>query len=441
MSTSEESPAKVYLLTLGCPKNDADSRSIGRDLRAAGVDVVDEPSCATHIVVNTCGFIQSAKEESIETILDVCREYPDKHVLAMGCLVQRYRDELTQGIPEVSDWLGIAGGDTSQRLLDAVSEGDGYVLRTGIGRRREAESYAYVKISDGCDEGCTFCAIPGIKGPYVALRVDDILREVDSCLAEGAKEIVLVGQDTTRWRSDGLGLHGLIETLASDQRVRRIRVMYLQPTMVDDALLEFMSGHEKLCQYLDVPFQHSHPTVLHRMGRRGDGESYSDLLRRARDLMPRVATRSTFIVGFPGETERHFAHLLDFVESAGFDYGGAFVYSPEEGTTAERMRPRVGHAVAKKRLERLSDALLQSGVSRRESLLGEELEVLVDSVDLEETVEGGKAVGRTEGQAPEVDGVTHVVGPRCGELLPGDMVRVKITDVLGCDLIGEISAS
>jgi len=271
--------------------------------------------------------------------------------------------------------------------------------------------------------------------------LDEVVREADSCLAEGARELVLVGQDTTRWRDGSLGLRGLIDTLSSDERVRRIRVMYLQPAGLDDDFLEFMAGHAKLCRYLDVPFQHSHPAVLRGMGRWGDGSSYADLLRRAREVMPTVATRSTFIVGFPGEGARQFEDLVTFVDSARFDYGGAFIYSPEEGTSAESLRPRVGRAIAVRRLERLTELLLQGGIGRREALVGSEVDVMIDSADAEEMIEEGGVVGRTEGQAPEVDGVTYVTGLGAGSVAPGDIVTVRVTEVLGCDLVGEVCAS
>ena len=234
--------------------------------------------------------------------------------------------------------------------------------RWGLLPRQSAKSYAYLKISDGCDEGCTFCAIPGFKGPYRSVPTAEILREADACLAEGARELVLVGQDTTRWRSEGLDLRGLIDLLGADARVRWIRVMYLQPARLGEPFLQFMAGHAKLCRYLDVPFQHSHEEILRQAwGEEGTGPRILAFYERARELMPTVALRSTFIVGFPGETEEHFEHLMAFVKSARFDYGGAFVYSPEEGTEAASLRPVVKKGLAQRRLNLLNEAMLQSG--------------------------------------------------------------------------------
>ncbi len=441
MRSAGPSTARVYFHTLGCPKNDADSRALGRRLAGAGASIVCEPTDATHIVVNTCGFIQDAKEESIEAILSILSDYQDKRVLVIGCLVERYRDELAKGIPEVADWFGVIGDDMSRRLLGAISGVEQAPKAVAATYAVRAQSYAYLKISDGCDEGCTFCAIPGFKGGYESVPTAEILREANACVGEGARELVLVGQETTRWQSDGLDLRGLIDLLGEDERVRRIRVMYLQPARVTDSFLEFMAGHSKLCRYLDVPFQHSHEQMLDKMGRRGNAESYAALLRRARELMPDVALRSTFIVGFPGESQHHFEALMDFVTHARFDYGGAFIYSPEEGTEAATLRPLVRPAVARRRLNLLTEAILEIGASERGRMLETEVEVMIDTVGEDEMVDGCCAIGRTCGQAPEVDGVTYLRGTVRPDLRPGDVVPVRISEIIGCDMVGAVCAS
>lgn len=437
---SAERSARVYFHTLGCPKNDADSRAMMRALATEGATVVNDPSVATHVVINTCGFIQDAKEESIAAILSACDECSGAQVLVMGCMVERHRQELLKGIPEVSGWLGVAGDEVASQLAELVL-GDGRdALRLHPRSYSEKQSYAYVKIADGCDEGCTFCAIPGFKGPYVSVATEEILREADACLADGAKELVLVGQDTTRWSSyEGLDLRGLVDLLAEDDRVRRIRVMYLQPARLSIDFLEFMAEHDKLCRYLDVPFQHSHREILRQMGRPGEGETYLRLLATAREMMPSVALRSTFIVGFPGEEENHFQHLLGFVRDARFDYGGAFVYSPEEGTAAARLRQTVGARTGQERLNSLNEALLGTGERAREELVGTEIEVMIDSIEEVDLTEDCVGVGRTEGQAPEVDGVTYIRGSAKTPLTVGEVVRARITEVLGCDMVGDIS--
>jgi ribosomal protein S12 methylthiotransferase len=440
---------RVYLHTLGCPKNEADSRAVIRSLVAGGAGVVADPEAATHILLNTCGFIQEAKEESIGAILDACTHYADRQVLVMGCLVERYRDELEKGIPEVAGWFGL----TEAACLTAAVVGSPTPFEStakpsplettssAAATLPPAATYAYLKISDGCDEPCSFCAIPGIKGAYRSTTTAQILQDADECLAQGVRELILVGQDTAIWECDGLGLTGLIDLLASDERVRRVRVMYLQPEHVTDAFLRHMAGQPKLCRYLDVPFQHSHPGVLRRMGRRGDGSAYLDLLGRARRLMPDVSVRSTFIVGFPGETDDQFEHLLAFVDEAGFDHAGGFVYSPEEGTSASALKPRVRSRVAQDRLNRLTGHLGARAESVHQGLVGSQVTVMIDSRDPEETGEGMAAVGRTSGQAPEVDGVTYIEGDLPEEIGLGDVVTVTVGAVLGYDLVGRLDAS
>ncbi|OFW60554.1 MAG: ribosomal protein S12 methylthiotransferase RimO [Actinobacteria bacterium RBG_16_64_13] len=445
MPSRPASPSRVYVHTLGCPKNEADSRSLSRSLAASGAVLVPTPEQATHILLNTCGFIKEAKEESIGAILDACASYADKRVLVMGCLVERYRDELRGGIPEVSAWFGLAGGDDERALLRELGTEASHV--GSLAREEAAETldrsragYAYLKISDGCDEPCTFCAIPGIKGPYHSVDAAGIVEEARACLADGARELVLVGQDTTLWRDHDLDLFGLIDLLAQDERVRRLRVMYLQPERVTDAFLRHMARQPKLCRYLDVPFQHSHPDILRRMGRWGDGDAYLGLVERARRLMPEVAIRSSFIVGFPGETEEHFEHLLSFVRDVGFDYAGGFVYSPEEETAAAKLKPRVRQSIAQERLNRLNELLELSAESRHHALVGAHMEVMIDSLDAEEAGEGISAVGRTAGQAPDVDGVTYVEGGLPEGTMPGDVLTVTVDAVVGYDLMGTVNA-
>jgi ribosomal protein S12 methylthiotransferase len=438
---------RVYVHTLGCPKNEADSRSVRRSLFEGGVEVVDDPDDATHIVVNTCGFIREAKEESIAAILDAAASYPDKQILAMGCLVERYRDELAQGLPEVTAWFGLAGGPDEKELVRRLAAaGAGQPESRPSGRQAHgfpssgtpsaAASYSYVKISDGCDELCTFCAIPGIKGPYRAAAPEEILREAKACLAEGAKELVLVGQDTARWEGAGLDLAGLAGLLVADPRLEWLRIMYLQPEHVTEAFLDYMGEQPKLCRYLDLPLQHSHPDVLRRMGRAGDAHSYLQLLATARRLVPDVALRSAFIVGFPGETEAHFEHLLDFVREAEFDYAGGFIYSPEEGTAAARLKPPVPRRVARDRLNRLNQVLGELAEQVHQRQVGSWADVMIDSLGGDDPSEGPEAVGRTRGQAPEVDGVVHIEGKLPDGSRVGDVIGVKIDSAVGYDLVG-----
>lgn len=457
------SRTRLYIHTLGCPKNDADSRGLARSLAAAGVGVVADPDECTHVLVNTCGFIQDAKEESIAAILDACRVYGGERVFVMGCLVERYREELEAGIPEVAAWFKLGEEPRLAALLggEAVSSGaadrgasdaTGAALSGLLVRSDDrGSSYAYVKISDGCDEPCTFCAIPSIKGPYYSVGTEEIMREVDACVADGAREIILVGQDTAVWRDGELDLADLLTVLARDERILRLRVMYLQPEHVTKKLLHCMAQQPKVCRYLDIPFQHAHAEVLRRMGRWGDGPTYLELIARARKLMPEVAVRSTFIVGFPGETEQQFQTLLDFVDEVGFDHAGGFIYSPEEGTEGALLRPRVSRRVALDRLNHLTALIAARAEDEHGRAVGSRVQVLVDEVrsdvvdlaDCESCEEGDKtvAVGRTEGQAPEIDGVTYIEGSLPSHIQPGDVVSMMVTDAVGHDLIGCVDAS
>jgi ribosomal protein S12 methylthiotransferase len=434
---------RVYLHTLGCPKNDADTSVLARRLAGEGVTLVSVPEQATHLLINTCGFTQEAKEESIGAILDAADAYPAAELLVMGCLVERYRRELVTEIPEVTAWFGLGDQDALVGMLERRDVGETMQARGGGPPPSStpggvARSFAYVKISDGCDHPCTFCAIPGIKGPYRGLSAAAILAEARAALDEGARELVLVGQDTAIWEDGDLRLADLLDGLAADPRVRWIRLLYLQPEHVDEGLLRLLAGHEKVVPYLDIPFQHASGAVLRRMARGGDGESHLALLRRARTLMPEVSIRSTFIVGFPGETEEDLDSLLQFVAEAGFAHAGAFVYSPEEGTKAARLRPRIPTEVARERLTRLSSLLLDLAEERNADMAGRHLQVMIDVLAPGEADTGapeGAAVGRTVGQAPEIDGVTVIEGPLPVGLAVGDVISAEVVDAVGYDLV------
>lgn len=433
----------IYIHTLGCPKNDADSRTLSRALATAGVQVVDDPTECSHVLINTCGFIQDAKEESIAAILDACASYSNGRVFVMGCLVERYRNELEAGIPEVAGWFGLAENDRLIEVLRSIVDPTtAYTDLCPIAGPQidRGLPYAYVKISDGCDEPCTFCAIPAIKGPYHSVDTASVLADVDACLNEGAREIILVGQDTAIWRDGDRDLIGLLGLVLADERVQRLRIMYLQPEHVSDTLLHYMANEAKMCRYLDLPFQHADAEVLRRMGRRGEGDTYRALVSRARRLMPDVSVRSTFIVGFPGETEEQFEVLMEFVDDIGFDYAGGFIYSPEEGTRGALLRPRVKKQIALDRLNRLNALVVARAQAEHGRFIDSCVDVMIDVIDPSDD-QGVAAVGRTEGQAPDVDGVTYIEGDLPTGVGPGDVVRATIIDAVGHDLIARCDAS
>ena len=399
---------------------------------------MDSPEEAGALIINTCGFIQAAKEESLEVILDAARAWPDRPLVVMGCLVERYRRELAQGIPEVSAWFGV---DEREALVTYLGETCGTAAPDGVVtpfRPGLTGSWAYLKVSDGCSHRCSFCAIPLIKGPYHGESLEAILAQADEVLTAGARELVLVGQDTALWRDRGVSLTDLLSRLGEDPRVARLRLMYLHPEHVDDRLLLSVAKLPCVCRYLDMPFQHAAPAVLQRMCRRGNRYEYLELIARAREVMPEVSVRSTFIVGFPGETEEDFQELMAFVEEAGFDHAGAFAFSAEEGTPAAGMRPRVPVRVARRRLAALTGLLADVAEGRKRTQIGRRVEVLVDGPASADAPEGAVAVGRTDGQAPEVDGVTYLQGGSGGGLQAGALVNATITDVLGYDLLAEM---
>jgi ribosomal protein S12 methylthiotransferase len=332
----------------------------------------------------------------------------------------------------VAGWFGLS---ETEALVRFVSGDSPESALPGVAPATTVP-FAYLKISDGCDEMCTFCAIPSIKGPYYSVSASDIVAEARACLDEGARELILVGQDTAVWREGDLGLAGLVRLLLQDERVDRVRLMYLQPEHVTDELLEYMAGEPRLCSYLDVPFQHADPEVLRRMGRWGDARAYLELLEKARRLMPDVTVRSTFIVGFPGETDEQFEGLLDFVREAEFAYAGGFIYSPEEGTSAAALKPRIKASTKSKRLTRLTGLLASTAEARQRELIGSLVEVMIDSLQADDMPEGCVAVGRTAGQAPEVDGVTFIESGLPEGCRPGSIVSVRINDVIGYDLVG-----
>jgi ribosomal protein S12 methylthiotransferase len=432
----------VYLHTLGCPKNEADSGTLGRRLSRAGVPLAAEPEEASHIVVNTCGFIEAAREESIESILEAGAGYPAARLLVMGCLVERYRDELEAGLPEVAGWYGLSEVDSLVCLL--ATEARPTKRAPGGAHRTSAQApqtFSYIKVSDGCDHLCSFCAIPAIKGPYAALGLQAVVEQAQSALELGARELILVGQDTAIWRSDRLDLLGLVDLLAEDARVDRLRLLYLQPENVTERLLTFMATHDTLCRYLDIPFQHASRSVLRRMARAGNGDSYLELIWRARQEMPDVSLRSTFIVGFPGETENDVDELLQFVAEAGFDHAGVFAYSPEEGTRAASLPGQVAPEVVAERVRRVGQALIDSGEAAAAGRVGTHVRVLLESLSSDEGPEGTWGAGRTCGQAPEIDGVTFLTGPVPPGAQVGGLVDGVVEEAAGYDLLVHASAT
>ena len=443
---------KFNIISLGCARNLVDSEVMAGVLHQNDYELVPEPETADIVLINTCGFIAAAKEESIDTILDVARlkeEGKVKKLIVAGCLSQRYPNELAKELPEVDFFIGT--GEVP-RIAEILKEHEAQARRQYVGlpsylydhstpRIRSTPSYtAFVKVSEGCDHKCAFCIIPQMRGPHRSRSIDSIFNEACKLTEKGVKEINLIAQDLTAYgrdRKDGTSLEGLLRELANVPQLHWLRLLYAYPNFLDDALLEVIRDKEKICKYIDIPFQHISQSILQRMRRGKSGSSVREATQKLRKFIPGLTLRTSLIVGFPGETDTDFSELLDFVEEAEFERLGVFKYSPEEGTAAARMGAQVSEQVKERRWQEVMD--LQSVISRKknEGLIGTIQRVMIDDVALNSE----RVTGRTQGHAPEVDGVVFVESddsrPKRVPVRPGDMIDVKITGALDYDLISE----
>ncbi|MDH7481742.1 MAG: 30S ribosomal protein S12 methylthiotransferase RimO [Armatimonadota bacterium] len=432
--------AKIGVINLGCPKNRVDAEEILGEADKAGYEVENDPSQADVLIVNTCGFIESAKEESITAVLDAVRwkaEGACRSVIVTGCLAQRYGDDLAKELPDVDAVIGLGRSSEFGEIIKQILEGERVVevKQPGkwwtIPRCRILSTppwTAYLRIADGCDNRCSYCAIPDIRGNFASRAEDDILAEAEGLAKLGVKELNLVGQDITKYgldTSNEFRLAKLVGKLARLNGIRWIRLLYCYPTRITDELIRTIAQNEKVCKYLDVPLQHCSDRILKAMGRQGTGDSYRRLFERIRGVCPEIALRTTFIVGFPGETDEDFEELLAFVQDIKFDRLGAFVYSPEEGTPAASFDKQVDKETANNRLHRLM--LLQKEISKEkhQMLVGTTLEVLVEEND------GRLAVGRSYRDAPEIDGVVYI--ENCSGK-PGQFIQVEVIEGSEYDL-------
>ena len=426
---------KIYLLTLGCAKNRVDSECLAGALKAAGHELVPEVEQAQAAIVNTCGFIRPAVEESIEAILDL-EELRQKGELekigVVGCLVNRYREGLTSEIPSVDFWAETE--DWEGVLKSLATPLDGARRR---GSLPSTPKYTrYLKISEGCGNRCAYCAIPSIRGPLRSLPVDVIVKEAQQLVGEGARELCVVGQDLTVYGTDngsGKGLIELLDALESSLPYDIwIRLLYLHPTRVTNKLLERVAAGRQIIPSLDSPVQHGDPEILAHMNRDIKPGALRSIFRTAREINPDFTLRTTCMVGFPGEKKKHFDNLIDFVKEVRFDRMGAFTFYAEEGTPAECMAGQVSEATKKKRLDALMRVQEEISFERQQSFVGRELRVLVDRVVPEE----GFAEGRSFREAPEVDGLIEIRNIR-KDIKEGDMINVKITEAMTHDMAGE----
>ena len=430
----------VGVVSLGCSKNRVDTELMLHILQANGYALTLNEREADILIVNTCGFIEPAKQESIDTLLELSQYKKTgrlKLLVATGCLTQRYEKALWEGMPEVDLLLGVEAYERLPALLKRALAGE-RVSDCGVhggvlaGERvlTTAPYTAYVRIADGCDNRCAYCAIPLIRGGYRSRELDDVLREIASLAAGGVREHVLVAQDTSRFGVDKVGrslLPELMTRAADIPGVDWLRVLYCYPDTVDERLLEAMASRDNICRYLDLPLQHADPELLRRMNRRGDIDATRALLLRARAMG--FTLRTTMITGFPGETEAQFQTLLDFVADIRFDRLGAFAFSAEDDTPAADMPDQVPPALRQERLDRLM--ALQQGIAleRNRVRVGAVEKVLLQSVS-----DDGRAEGRTAAEAPETDGLVRLTGARGAE--PGTFVRARIMGARPYDLTG-----
>lgn len=427
---------KVGFVSLGCCKNLVDSEQIMGVLMENGHEIVADPKKADAIVVNTCGFIESAKEESINTIFEMA-QYADK-LIVCGCLAQRYEEELKEEIPEIDAIIPIRDyGHLAQRLQEVLGGGS-------LGDFAKSERplsgtpwSAYVKISDGCSNHCTYCAIPLIRGDQKSKVIDEVVAEVKHLASIGVQEVTLIAQDTTKYGLDNYGKLMLAELLRQVEKVegiRWIRVLYMYPDEIEDEVLEVMAASDKILPYFDIPMQHANDRLLKKMNRRGTKEDTIALVKKIRSMFPDAVLRTTAIVGFPSETDEEFEELADFIREVEWDRLGAFTYSREEDTPAYDMDGLIDEVTAQSRLERLMAVQKEISKKKNEEKVGNVIEVLI------EEKEGLKDQyrGRSAADAPdEVDGVVIVRSKK--PLKIGGFVNVRITDATEYDLAGEVA--
>ncbi|MEK6546330.1 MAG: 30S ribosomal protein S12 methylthiotransferase RimO [Nitrospinota bacterium] len=435
---------KIGMVSLGCPKNTVDSELVLGTLASKGYNITADAGGAEVIVVNTCGFIDSAKEESIDTILEMA-EYKRKgscqKLIVMGCLSQRYKDELLKEIPEVDYIVGAGDFKSVVKIIESDNGIEKVLVREPVfdynedmPRMLSTPRYtAYVKIAEGCSNRCSFCIIPKIRGPFKSRPADSIVREVEIFSGQGVKEVNLISQDTTMYGVDlGIknGLAGLLKRLVRIDGIKWIRLLYCYPAFLKDELINVIRDEEKICKYIDLPLQHSDDKILSKMMRQEREGEIRDLVNKIRKAIPDVAIRTAFIVGFPGEADTHFGHLVNFIKEMRFEHLGIFTYSPEEGTTAAEMPDQIPDEVKIERRDTIMKLQQKISSENNKRLVGMMRDVLVeDSVSDNEFL----IKGRMQTQAPDIDGIVYIEE---GDARVGDILPVKITRTMEYDFIG-----
>ena len=438
---------KIGFVSLGCPKNQLDTEVMLRELVEEGFELTVDESEADVIIINTCAFIESAKKESIDTILDIARLKEEdnlKAIIVTGCLAERYREDIINELPEVDAVLGVGSIHEICNAVRAVTEkpekfcsflpkdevalGGDRVLTT-------PEHYSYLKIAEGCDNKCTYCAIPSIRGKFRSRPMDELINEAKELEEIGVKEICIIAQDITRYGEDLHGeykLHELLRRLKNETNIPWLRLLYCYPDKITDELIAEIRDNDRVVKYIDIPLQHIADPVLKRMNRRGDGETIRNVIGKLRREIPGIVIRTTFIVGFPGETEEDFRELCEFVHETRFERAGVFTYSREEGTPAYNLPDQIDEQVKLDRMDMIMRDQMDIAASINEAKIGKTLTVIYEGFDqLNKT-----HFGRSEADAPDIDGKVYFKVRKKQDFELGDFVKVKITDVIDYDLFG-----
>ena len=438
---------KILFISLGCDKNLVDTEVMLGLLASKGYEMTDDEQEADIIVINTCCFINDAKEESINTILEMAelkKEGKVKALIVTGCMAERYKDEILEEIPEVDEVLGTTAYDKILDAVDAALEGNQEVILSDIDALPLPETkrlvttgghFAYLKIAEGCDKHCTYCIIPKVRGNYRSVPMERLVNEARELAEQGVKELILVAQETTLYGKDLYGeksLHKLVRELCNISGIRWIRILYCYPEEITDELIQVMKEEPKVCHYLDLPIQHANDTILKRMGRRTTKQELVNIVEKLRSEIPDICLRTTLITGFPGETAEQHEELMQFVDEMEFDRLGVFTYSPEEDTPAAGMPEQIEEEVKEDRQAEIMELQQEIAFDKAEDMIGREVLVMIEGKVADENA----YVGRTYRDAPNVDGLIFINTNE--ELLSGDFARVKVTGALDYDLIGEL---
>lgn len=434
---------KVGMISLGCPKNQVDGEALLAKLKKAGYEIVNNIEDSDVMIINTCGFIEQAKKEAIDTILEVA-EYKNagliSAIVVTGCLAERYQDEIIKEMPEVDAVLGIGANSDIVKTCDKALCG---IVTTSFPNKcylsinderiiSTPSHWAYLKIAEGCDNRCSYCAIPGIRGGFRSRTIESCVDEAKALAESGVKELILIAQDTTKYGQDLYGKYSLdilLKELVKIDGIEWIRLFYCYPQRITDSLINVIANEEKVCSYIDIPLQHSDKTVLKNMNRVGDGEDYRALISKMRKAIPALALRTTFMVGFPGETDEQFENLCKFTEDVKFDKMGCFTFSPEEDTPAYDMKNQIDDDVKVRRQEVLMNKQYSITEELNKQRIGRIYKVIIDTFD------GENYVGRSYMDSPEID--SGIIFTCDNNLNIGDFVNVEITDYNGYDLIGK----